>query len=300
MKREPIVRGTLRLVPRMLSGLAAFALWGVGSAAAQPPVTLNHVVVVVDSETYRAIGQSAFLRDQFAGFQERTTKADGGTTWSGTYLFGQNTYIEMFAPGGIAGPLGGAMVGFGVEKQGALWPLRKRLAEAAGRPVDSLLRNRAREAEQVPWFYAVAVQGAMTTSRFPTWAMEYHPDYQRLWDKKTGPVDLRRSAFLTEWYRPDRLLGDVVAVTAAVDSADQDRVTREARAFGYTVTPSPDRVVLKGPDITLSLTRASATVRGVTALGLKLTRHPETALVEKLGPRSVLRIERDGTATWTF
>lgn len=268
-------------------------------SAQLPAVTLNHIVVVADSATYQAIGASAMIRDRFSGFRQETIHAGGAASWTGIYLFGKNTYIEMFAPGGIAGPAGAAMVSFGVEERGSLWRLRSALAAGTGRPVDSLLRNRARDGEDVPWFYGLSVQGAMTASRVPTWVMEYHPDYLRRWNKITTPTDLSRRTFLAEFYQPDRLLGDVVAATIAADSADRDRLVREAMVYGYKVMTRAGGTVLTGPDIQLTLVPATGERRGVVTLGLRLTHRPERAEEVVLG-RSVLRIRRDGTAVWSF
>lgn len=272
------------------------------ASAQAPKVYLNHVVIVTDSATYAAIGASPFLRDDFAGVQQLTVGAEGGATWTGTYIFGRNTYIELFAPGGVAGSAGTGMISFGVERRGALWQVREHLTKALAGGVDSMLRTRARRKEEVPWFYGVSARGVMTGSRFPTWVMEYFPDYQHLWDssRASDPVNVTRASQTVGIYRPERPLEDVVGITLAADQPDRDRIEAEARAFGYRIVGTTDRLVLEGPDLHLTVVPAGPDRRGVTELRLKLRRAPSAPSEHRFGPRSVLRVESDGTATWSF
>ncbi len=241
-----------------------------GLRAQGPRVYLNHVVIVVDSATYRAIAGSTFLRDTLASFQERTTTAGGGMTWSGTYLFGKSTYLELFGPGGVAGPEGSAMIGWGVEEPRSLATVRTRLASATGLAVDSLVRTRTRGTEEIPWFHAVAVAGAMTASRFPTWVMEYHAAFAKRWDPAV-PAErngIRRWQALAEVYRPERAMLEVRAARVAVDSADQDRIAMEARAFGHQVArrAGSSGLVITAPGFRLETEAATERSRGIRAI----------------------------------
>lgn len=62
----------------------------------------NHSYGVFDRETADAIEHSDYLRE-FANFQVRTTTGTGGQTWTGRYLMGRETYLELFGVGDIAG-----------------------------------------------------------------------------------------------------------------------------------------------------------------------------------------------------
>jgi hypothetical protein len=271
-----------------------------GPVAAQvPKVYLNHVVTVVDSETYAALGRSAFLKDTLGRLAQYTIAAGGGgggASWTGSYFFGKNTYVELFAPGGVAGPAGVGMISYGVEQQGSLWQVRKRLARATGEPIDSLLRYRAREGGEVPWFYAVSVHGVMTGSALPTWVMEYHPAHNRRWDPSIPPGwdgIMRWQAIASEFDR-NRPLLDVVGVTVAVSDADRARIVAEGGALGFRL--DGDRMT--GPGFVIQLEPATETARGVRAVELRLGR-PVTPGVRPIGPRSDLTVT-GATGTWSF
>jgi hypothetical protein len=70
------------------------------ACATLPPIYSNHITIFLSPETYAAVLQSAFLRDELSAFQERTVQRDGGT-WSYTEIFisGQHTYLELFKAG---------------------------------------------------------------------------------------------------------------------------------------------------------------------------------------------------------
>src|SRR2546427_3431591 len=55
-----------------------------------PPVLLNHLYVVVDSETLTAILASPLITQQLESLETRTTTANGGQTWTGHYLRGRS------------------------------------------------------------------------------------------------------------------------------------------------------------------------------------------------------------------
>ena len=274
-----------------------------GGRALGVPVYLNHVVIVVDSGTYRAIAGSAVLRDTLASFQERTTAAGGGMTWSGTYLFGKNTYLELFGPGGVAGPAGSAMIGWGVEEPGSLIRVRAQLASATGRAVDSLVRTRARGTEEIPWFHAVAVSGAMTGSRFPTWVMEYHADFAKRWDPAV-PAErngILRWQALAEVYRPERAMLEVRAARVAVDSADQARIEMEARAFGHQVARRPGSagLVITAPDFRLETEVATERSRGVRAIEMAIEPGRMASGTRTISPGLTVTVS-GRTAVWAF
>src|SRR6516165_8816112 len=62
---------------------------------ASPQVFLNHFYVVLDSPTYRAVEEDAFLRKHFAVNEKRTT-TNAEMTYTGLYFYGINTYFEFF------------------------------------------------------------------------------------------------------------------------------------------------------------------------------------------------------------
>ncbi len=127
--------------------LAAAVQGGAASATParenQPPsperqlLYYNHAYGVFDRETADAIEHSAYLR-KFADFQVRTTTGADGETWTGRYLMGRETYLELFGVGDVPGQdgtLGCAGTGLSTERAGDLATVIERLrAEGVSRP----------------------------------------------------------------------------------------------------------------------------------------------------------------------
>lgn len=269
------------LLPLTLLALAVAPL-----RAQAPQVFLNHVVVVVDSASYAAIGESVFLKDTL-GFLDRRSTSSSGRSWTGTYLVGRSTYVEFFAPGGPAGAEGFSMIGYGVEEPGAIRVVRSRLAASTGHPVDSLLFNKEDPGGPVPWFHAVAVEGAMTASVIPTWVMEYDPRFfARPGAEGAGRSGIGRDRALADWYAPQKPLVNVVGIELAVDSTDRARIVAEASAFGYQARGDE----LRGPDLTIRFVSAKGARKGVVAVDLLLGRPSPSPGRRVLGPKVELDV----------
>jgi len=71
-----------------------------------PQVHFNHVFLVLDSTDIDAINNSDFIKNNFAAFSTRTTTADSGRTWSGPYMYGTDSYFELFGPSGVNDSVG--------------------------------------------------------------------------------------------------------------------------------------------------------------------------------------------------
>ena len=81
-----------------------------------PEVWLNHVLLTLDSSTYAAARDSQFLRESFAGSEERHTKVDSGDSWTGLYFYGRHSYLEFFPP--EDGSSDGSGIAFSVDRYG--------------------------------------------------------------------------------------------------------------------------------------------------------------------------------------
>lgn len=184
----------------------------------------NHSYGVLDRETADAIEHSDYLRD-FANFQVRTTTGTGGQTWTGRYLMGRETYLELFGVGDISGPdgtLGSGGLGLSTERDGDLATVTERLkSEGVTDPVEFLQTKDFGDGVPVPWFDAL-----LTTTEydaFNAWAMEYRPEYfadpRGNTEPASFPGDVGRERYLSDDYRT-HLMRDVTYVHFAVTEGD--------------------------------------------------------------------------------
>jgi len=66
------------------------------SEDAIPKVYVNHFFLIIDSATYKDIVESEFIKNEFATLEERTTVSNNNESWTGAYIYGESTYIEIF------------------------------------------------------------------------------------------------------------------------------------------------------------------------------------------------------------
>ena len=221
---------------------AVFLLASVGPGQAKralAPVHLNHFYVVVDSTTYEAIAQSAFLRRELARTEQRTTVRKD-MTYSGVYLYGTNTYFEFLeASDEPSRRPGSSGVAFGVDRPGALGELARDAATGISVVAEPI--SREFEGRQVPWFYIGGHEGFSSESGLLVWFMEYHPRVLAEWNPRPGRTRfgvsrrevLERYAAVLEDVPSRPLLEDVAALTIAVDEPTHKKLVDLVTPLGY-------------------------------------------------------------------
>ncbi len=225
------------------------------------PVYLNHLLVFVDRDTYRALSASGFLNEYFACSEERTTHDQAtGMSWTGRYYYGRHTYFEFMNPDKTSwAPRDG--LAFGIESEGGSVALARRLEQGTGQDVRRYMRNRRYQDQDIPWFWSVEVPRA-DDARLISWVMEYDPGFLDRWSPDlppgrpgAGTVGIARSGFLTRYRSaigddlPGRLYRDIVSVTVTLPPDEADLLEAELGIYGY---------VAAGPDVAADSRRRDA------------------------------------------
>ena len=229
-------------------------------------VYLNHLLVFVDRDTYRALSASGFLNEHFACSEERTTHDQAtGMSWTGRYYYGRQTYFEFMNPEKTSWtPRDG--LAFGIESEGGSEELACRLKQATGVEVRRYRRNRRYRDQDIPWFWSVEIPRT-DDARLISWVMEYDPGFLDRWapDIPPGKVDfssgktalppgksdlppgkadagtagIARSRFLTRYRSAigddlaNRLFRDITSVTVSLPPDEADLLEAELEIFGY-------------------------------------------------------------------
>ncbi|QEU97357.1 hypothetical protein CP970_15835 [Streptomyces kanamyceticus] len=263
----------------------------------------NHAYGVLDRETADAIEHSAYLRD-FANFQVRTTTGSDGQTWTGRYLMGRETYLELFGIGDVSGPdgtLGSAGMGVSTERAGDMATVLKRLRDlGVEKPVEFRQTRDFGDGVPVPWFDAVFTSDQYDA--FGAWGMEYRPEYFADPRSNTEPAnypgDVGRERYLSDAYR-DHLMRDVTSVRLGITPRDLGNTVPLLRAGGFDVKATPDDgVVARGGGTTIRLDPVPRDRAGLRQVTMSLN-HPVKRHVEQIGS-STLTVGPGARAVWTF
>jgi len=262
----------------------------------------NHCYGVLDAVTADAVENSEYLRT-FANCQLRTTTGDC-RTWTGRYLMGRATYLELFRVGDVPGPeaaLGSAGLGLSVERSGELRAVVDRLPSfEVPTPVEYQQTRDFGDGILIPWFQTVFT--TQTYDAFRPWGMEYEESYfadpRSKTEPATYPGDVGRERYLNEYYRP-RHLRDVTAVRVAVTANDLANTVPLLRAGGYTVRERPDGIVATGDGTVLRFDAVSPAAAGLRRVDMALTGPMPGTHIEKIG-NSTLAVGPGPCAVWTF
>jgi uncharacterized protein DUF5829 len=273
-------------------------------------VYLNHFFLAVDPQTYREIGDSEFLKREFAASEQRTTvRAD--MTYTGIYFYGRRTYFEFFEAGNASGrPEGATGIASGVEARGGNDRLKERLENSFKIRLMKLTITRKTNDKEIPWFYSVGSDFGNRAAELSTWTMEYHEDFLNNWFPELKPASrgITREEILERYTaklgedenRKQKYFDDVIEIHLALDGKSKVGFVKEREAFGYKISDDAGNSICEGPDIKCIISNRTNEAAGITAIKLSLKRNKTGQKTYHFGRRSVLQFNDDRTATWSF
>jgi Family of unknown function (DUF5829) len=289
---------------------------GGGPSSPRPPsgetmdtIYLNHFFLTLDGESYQAVQAAAFLRDEFAPFEQRTTVRQD-ITYTGSYFYGAHTYFEFFEAGrGSGRTVGASGIAFGIEAAGASLRLKPRLAAALETPVGVRPITRRVGDRDLDWFYLTTAEDKQPSPLLQTWVMEYRDSFLNDWYGELKPATrgISRAEILERYTaklgesdkQRQKLLENVVEITIALPEAERARLLKECETFGYQVTAEARGWRCRGPQVSFNVSAASGDVRGITAVKFSLRHAKQGEKTYRFG-RTVLQFNDDRTAVWTF
>ncbi|MFD5827626.1 DUF5829 family protein [Lentzea sp. NPDC060358] len=270
-------------------------------AAERQLLFYNHAWGTFDRATADAVERSAYLR-AFADFEVRTTTGADGHVWTGRYLRGKETYLEVFGTGDVGGQdgeLGAAGLGLSTERDGDIDALRARLSSQGLTPIDFLQKRDFGDGKPVPWFDSTYL--VESYDRFGAWAMEYRDEYLGDPRSKVGPArfpgDVTRERYLPDAYQ-DRLMRDITSIRLAVTAADLEATLPLLRAGGLAPRTDEQGVVVTRGGTTMRFDVVPLGRTGLRAVEFELNRGVARH-VEQLGT-STLVVGPGKRAVWTF
>ncbi|MGB3442046.1 MAG: DUF5829 family protein [Actinophytocola sp.] len=290
-------------VPLLVAGGAD----GRAASGADSPRQLlhyNHAYGVLDSGTADAIESSSYLR-RFANFELRTTTGADGHTWTGRYLLGRETYLELFKAGDLPGQdsrAGAAGMGLSTECADDLPEVTDELRdEGVTQPIEVNQTRDFGDGRPVPWFDSL-----FTTARydsFGAWAMEYRPEYfadpRSETEPGVHPGDVGRERYLSDEYRR-HTMRDVTGIRIAITAQDLANTVPLLRAGRFAIGHRPDGgVVAYGDGTTIRFDVVPSHQTGLRQVEMSLN-HPIGYRHEVRLGRSTLVVGPFARAVWTF
>lgn len=236
-------------------------------------VRLNHLYRVVDPDSYRAVRDDMWLASDFAPREVRTTTRPDWS-YTGVYLYGRRTYLELFDEG-LQGPVGQTGLAFAVAR-GQTSAVADAWNERLGATRTTLVERPADQGG-VPWFHLACAEPDRRDG-IHLWSMEYHPDFLAAWHPKltsarsTSEADVldRYAARVTTQPRDGFLLEDITAIDLSL-SREACRFLRMHLEVLVPVDERPDGLsaTIVGTTIRVATNEMP---RGLTAVTCSLQR----------------------------
>lgn len=259
---------------------------------------LNHVYAVLDDDTVQAALAKRSLH-AVLGLQTRQLRPDAGPGWTGHYLVGRETYVELFDTTAFHGAAPG-ITGLAVstDRAGDLDALADHLAATGAPGMTRSQHSRMHQGREVPWFTALSPPGP--PDRMAIWAMEYLPG---IFDATGSPPpsfvgDVSRRRYNAA-VRSRGALRDLTAVELAAPPADVRRAGAMLAAAGWRVVQTDDGVCAGDGHTVVDLRVAPAHASGLRRLVFAMSGALPRRRTHVLG-RSTLVFGTDDRAIWSF
>jgi hypothetical protein len=236
-----------------------------------PPVYLSHFSVVLDKPTYHALQGSSRIKS-FAD-TEVTRTQEGGSEYSGFYIRGHHTYIEIFGDPVPEGEhMGHVGLGLAVERSGDTRVVAENLRTVFGEKVRIHSATHSAGTSTVPWYTATYIDDTDDGSMLFGWVAEIDPGYLAAMHPHAPiPAPLSREQYLSWDFKADRLLDDVVGLKFALASPELAQLSQELKIVGWNLQSARDGFIATGPDIRIAATLARGT-GGLQQVDLRLLR----------------------------
>ena len=276
------------------------------SKSSRPLVYLNHVFITVDRSTYSDICNSDFIKNTFASIETETIKPDSNASWTGTYITGQNTYIEIFKSGdevnGNEINQGNSGLAFGTENSGDIDSIYKSISDTQRKHIQKDLRHFRTETRDIPWFNYLYSTKRDSSSILSTWVMEYLPEYAKYKFPKIEPeaINITRQLFNHKSYKKDLLLKDIAEVEIALNEYDRIKLKEAMELYGYDVERLGNKLVGKGPNINIIIRDKNEDKTGICNIKFILNGNQHNKQIINFGTKSKLILNTDNTAVWQF
>jgi hypothetical protein len=286
---------------------------GAALCEAEPPpkVYLNHFFLTLDAQTYKDIEKSDFIKKEFAFFEERTTVVNNEESYSGAYIYGENTYFEFFdesksqdsSTTGLT-----SAIAFGVEKKDGIKTIQNKLKDYKNGYM--ALRTRELNGVQIPWFTMAAVFYGNHGPDVTTWVMEYHEDFLKKWHPELLPETpgIRRKDILKRYAAKiegpgllgDKILKDVIEVYIRLNPEDLKMLKEELSVLGFAYSREGNKTKCSGTDVSIVIDPIDGVNGKITGIKMSCRPHKYIDKTFVFGKKSRLALHEDKTAIWTF
>jgi len=263
----------------------------------------NHLYVVVDDELAAAIEDSEVLA-KFGALDIRSVETGNGEAWTGRYLYGRQTYFEVFTQNDFDKDMRPSIghIGLAVSSdiEGSIFELSERLKKKNIDIVENMRTKVAENGEDENWFYQIRADINYQDPSLVAWAMEYDPIFMDRNKEEAESSDnlISRERYIDDTYL-SRQMRDVTAIKAGIKHEDFKNERPLLEAAGYDISEFDGGVLLKGQDTELTFEFVDHSAIGLRSISFDLNQPVVDVSEHNIGTTKLV-IGPGNKAVWKF
>jgi hypothetical protein len=265
-------------------------------------IFLNHFAAIIDRTTYEEINKSSFLRDNFCHCKEKT-HSDEKRSWTGFYMTGENTYLEIFnykdQKSLYSSKISNIGIGLSVDHKDEIEKITEILKQKFPENITYGIQEKNIVNKLVKWFYYVEIpDNSIESPQLNTWVMAYHKDYIF----KLNRENITRKEYNQEYnavqYDKNKLFKDIKEITLLLNEEAKIKLTKIFISLGYNPEETQYYTIFIGPEIKFKVIISKDHTCRILNLQMSLNKKISSAKTYTLG-NSSLTLENQ-TARWEF
>lgn len=199
-------------------------------------VDFNHFFTVLPASVLKVITTNTFLKDTFFSFDQRTTTAGDGSSWTGSYYYTGENYFELFDEESYKANAGYSGIAFYVENKGELAALK---AQAKKVYMDSIvMKSKVIDGNNIPWFQYTGIGDTvfLNKSSIYSWIMEYDKNYFDYYHLPYNKDQLTVKNYVSDKVDKvqTRLANKITGLDLALNESDSLFYEKYLKALGFT------------------------------------------------------------------
>jgi|SaaInlStandDraft_3_1057020.scaffolds.fasta_scaffold05118_2 hypothetical protein len=272
-------------------------------------VFFHFLHAIIDENTYDEIKKTDFLKSEFCNGQEKThsTKTATGEkfSWTGFYLIGENTYIQLFNGKDKESlqklNVGRVGIEFMVDRKEEIEKVIKKFEQKFPSHINHGIFKKDVDNTLIPWFYFI--DDSSMIPELDAGIMAYHKDYLKFKNVENSDRDvITRKEYNATCnaipFDKTKLFKDIEEMTLSLNNENEKKIIERLVLLGYTCEESEDCIICRGPGVVLKLQSSDDKTGKFLKLQMSLNRKIDKPQSYKIG-NSTIELENK-TAIWTF
>lgn len=257
-------------------------------------VDFNHFYTVLPVSVLTVINDNKFLKDTFFSFDQRTTTAGDGSSWTGSYFYTGENYFELFDEESYKASAGYSGIAFYLENKGELATLKAKTK--VGFMDTIVMKSKVIDGKNIPWFLHSGIGDTvfLNKSSIYSWVMAYDKKYFDNYHLPYTNDQLTVKNYVTDHLdnvRP-RLAQKITGLDLALSEADSIFYDKYLKTMGFIHNGKIQKVYENENGFKIKISRIKNRKSVIRKIHLRLNKkHPFRKVVVCNAVRVVLNNE---------